>query len=189
MVGRAARTGLRTAVPDHERTRRRTLPLRSAAVHPSFQAGSTDNQAGAFTPFALNLATPRRRPGAGRGSRCACPPGSRRCSQSSRPAQNPRRPGMDVRPGKPDRPGHRASGLGPEPVQLTGQVYLTSRYDGAPFGLLVRTPPKAGPFDLGYVNVRSTHQRQPAHRPGDDHKRPRSRDEAIPTCSKASPSS
>jgi hypothetical protein len=34
-------------------------------------------------------------------------------------------------------------------------VYLTTGYDGAPFGLLVRTHAAAGPFDLGYVNVRS----------------------------------
>ena len=49
-----------------------------------------------------------------------------------------------------------ASGLGPnEPVELTGQAYLTTGYDGAPFGLLVRTLAKVGPFNLGYVNVRS----------------------------------
>ncbi len=40
-------------------------------------------------------------------------------------------------------------------MNLTGQAYLTSGYDGAPFGLLVRTHAKAGPFDLGFVNVRS----------------------------------
>ncbi|HUB36926.1 MAG TPA: hypothetical protein VL972_08880, partial [Solirubrobacteraceae bacterium] len=49
-----------------------------------------------------------------------------------------------------------ASGLGAhEPVELTGQAYLTSGYDGAPFGLLVRTLANTGPFELGYVDVRS----------------------------------
>ena len=38
---------------------------------------------------------------------------------------------------------------------LGGDAYLTTGYDGAPFGLLVRTHAAAGPFDLGYVNVRS----------------------------------
>ena len=47
------------------------------------------------------------------------------------------------------------SGLGSEPVMLGGNVYLTTGYDGAPFGLLVRTQAAAGPFNLGYVDVRS----------------------------------
>ena len=48
-----------------------------------------------------------------------------------------------------------SAGLGEEPFNLPGQVFLTAGYDGAPFGLLVSTPAVAGPFDLGMVNVRS----------------------------------
>ena len=40
-------------------------------------------------------------------------------------------------------------------MNLTGKAYLTTGYEGAPFGLLVRTEAKAGPFNLGFVNVRS----------------------------------
>jgi hypothetical protein len=48
-----------------------------------------------------------------------------------------------------------SSGLGGSPVTLPGSAYLTQGYDGAPFGLLVATRAKAGPFDLGMVYVRS----------------------------------
>jgi hypothetical protein len=48
-----------------------------------------------------------------------------------------------------------SSGLGGAPVTLAGQVYLTKGYDGAPFGLLDATLAQAGPFNLGWVYVRS----------------------------------
>ena len=47
-------------------------------------------------------------------------------------------------------------GLGSDPFTVTGgQVFLTESYKGAPFGLSILTPAIAGPFNLGYVNVRA----------------------------------
>ncbi|MHB8492131.1 MAG: hypothetical protein ACYDA6_07990, partial [Solirubrobacteraceae bacterium] len=49
-----------------------------------------------------------------------------------------------------------SAGVGSEPLQLSGPVYLTGPYAGAPFGLSVVVPALAGPYDLGTVVVRAT---------------------------------
>lgn len=46
------------------------------------------------------------------------------------------------------------SGTGPNPVKLGGHAYLAGPYNGAPLSMVVITPAKSGPFDLGNVVVR-----------------------------------
>jgi hypothetical protein len=46
------------------------------------------------------------------------------------------------------------SGTGPNPVKLGGKAYLAGPYKGAPLSMVVITPAKSGPFDLGNAVVR-----------------------------------
>ncbi len=46
------------------------------------------------------------------------------------------------------------AGAGTNPFALTGQVYLTTSYNGEPFGLSIVVPAIAGPYNLGTVVVR-----------------------------------
>ncbi|MGH2903424.1 MAG: hypothetical protein ACRDK7_07575 [Solirubrobacteraceae bacterium] len=48
------------------------------------------------------------------------------------------------------------AGAGPEPYPLSGPVYLTGPYDGAPYGLSIPVSVVAGPFNLGTVTTRAT---------------------------------
>jgi hypothetical protein len=123
---------------------------------PSFQAGTVNNAAGVYSPFSLTIGHPDAdQPLTGVTTKL--PPGAAAMLSSITPCPEPP-VGQEWNCGANSLIGKSASssGFGSSPYTLAGQVYLTTGYDGAPFGLLVSTNAEhAGPFNLGVINVRS----------------------------------
>jgi hypothetical protein len=156
-------------------------PSNPLQFSPGLQAGSTNPAAGAFTPFTLSLVRPDGQQPL-TGLAVHLPPGIAAMLANVTPCPEPPS-GQEWSCPPSSQIGHasEASGLGGEPVVLHGEVYLTSGYDGAPFGLLVRTLAAAGPFNLGYVNVRSRIDVDPQSAAVSVTTDPGPRREAIPT--------
>jgi hypothetical protein len=136
----------------------------------SFTAGTITPQAGAYSPFVLNLARPD---GSQRlsGFDLTLPPGlSGRlagvatCSDQALAAAEARS-GLEegaLEQANPSCPADSrlgsvtvAAGPGPSPLHVAGTTYLAGPYKGAPLSMAVITPAVAGPFDLGVVVVRA----------------------------------
>jgi hypothetical protein len=122
--------------------------------HPSFVAGTTNNQAGAFSPTTVTVSrtdsdedlqriavrlpqglwamvSKVQRCAEAQAQAAACAPQSRVGSVSV------------------------LAGPGADPLLLNGSVYLTGPYEGAPFGLSIVVPAVAGPLNLGTIAVRA----------------------------------
>ncbi|HVT00135.1 MAG TPA: hypothetical protein VHE08_06420 [Solirubrobacterales bacterium] len=134
--------------------------------HPSFEAGTADPIAGAFTPLVINI---NRNDGEGelKNVDFTLPPGI-----SAKLAGVPYCPeaGIATAASKSGRQEQAApscpaasqigtvdvgAGVGSQPFHTGGRVYLAGPYKGAPLSAVVITPAVAGPFDLGNVVVRS----------------------------------
>jgi hypothetical protein len=125
------------------------------AFGPGFEAKSVDTQAGDYTNFQLELSRPDGDQALSSVSMhlpsgvAALLANVELCSETQA-AVSACSAGSQI--GKATA----IAGLGSEPyVQEGGRVYITGPYGGAPFGLEIVTPADAGPFNLGYVTVRS----------------------------------
>jgi hypothetical protein len=122
---------------------------------PSFEAESTNTQAAAFTPFKLRV----RRPDGDAALKTISmqlPPGLAAVLASVPLCPEPQAAAGDCSAESEIGQSVARSGLGGTPFSLSGKVYLTGPYNGAPFGLSsVTEATNVGPFQVGKIVVRS----------------------------------
>jgi hypothetical protein len=125
-----------------------------SGLAPGFVAGTVIPEAGAFTPFTLNIS---RHDGDQdlAGIQVHTPPGLLGMLSSVPLCEEPL--AQEGHCPSSSRIGSTmvASGAGSHPFEIGGSVYLTTGYKGAPFGLSIVTNAVAGPFNLGLVVVRA----------------------------------
>jgi hypothetical protein len=129
-------------------------PCPGGQFAPSFSAGTTDNQAGGFSPLSVTLS---RADGEQHlaSTRVTMPPGLLGVLNGVERCPEPQ--ASQGACGRDSLIGHTttSAGPGPQPFYVGGNVFLTGPYKGAPFGLSVVVHAVAGPFDLGNVVVRA----------------------------------
>ena len=123
---------------------------------PSLIAGVTSPVAGATSPFSLTVKREDREQDV-KSLSSTLPPGL--LAYVSRVARCPEplasQAALDACPAASEIGTTTVSvGPGSDPYTVTGKVYFTGPYGGAPFGLSVLVPAVAGPFNLGTVLVR-----------------------------------
>jgi hypothetical protein len=115
---------------------------------PGFQAGTTNLQAGAFTPFTLTMTRPDADQTLG-GIEMHMPPGFSGVLSSVRLCGEPQ--ALQGTCGAESMIGETvvSAGLGGDPYTVTGgKVYITTAYGGGQYGLSIVNPAAAGPFVL-----------------------------------------
>jgi hypothetical protein len=140
-----------------------------APFHPGFEAGSVNNQAGAFSPFDMRLT---RKDGEQDMTKFSAvlPPGVTgkiaglsRCPEAAI-AQAKSRTGPHGGTEELEHPSCPASskigrtlagaGVGSQLTYVPGSLYLAGPYNGDPLSVVAIVPALAGPFDAGTVVVR-----------------------------------
>jgi hypothetical protein len=147
----------------------------SGKFSPSLTAGTTNAQAGAFSPFEIGFS---RQDGEQRlgGVRVVAPPGLLASFASAARCPEPQAAQGECGAASEIGEASIAAGPGEDPVWIKGKIYLTgsippegstlpagvstfpaggSNQSGAPFGLSIVVPAIAGPFNLGEIVVRA----------------------------------
>jgi hypothetical protein len=121
---------------------------------PGFTAGTTNNQAGAFSPFSVTISRQDGEQSLG-GVEVTAPAGLLAILRGVERCPEPQ--AAEGTCGANSLIGHATAGAGAgsHPFYTGGQVFLTGPYKGAPFGLSVVVPAVAGPFNLGSIVVRA----------------------------------
>ena len=123
---------------------------------PRFTAGEEDTQAGAFTPFNLTIFRPDGDQ-ALTGLTVHLPQGAAAMLSSVTPCPIAQADAGTCGPESRVGESMTSSGLGGEPLTLPGEVFLTEGFDGAPFGVSVKTnAERVGPFNVGTIIANST---------------------------------
>jgi hypothetical protein len=122
---------------------------------PSLTAGTTSIQAGGFSPFTMTMSRPDGSQNL-QAIKLKMPPGLLGTLATVKLCKEAQ---ANVGTCGPESLiGHTTVGVGVggDPFTVTGgEVFITEGYGGAPYGLSIVNPAKAGPFDLGKVIVRA----------------------------------
>ncbi len=127
---------------------------------PSFAAGTSSNQAAAYSPFSVTLSRTDQEQNLGQVS-VHMPAGVLGMLSKVSVCGEPQAE-QGICPAA-SQIGHVTVGAGtgsdplyvPQAGKPQAPVFLTGPYRGAPYGLLIAVPAQAGPFDLGVVKVRA----------------------------------
>jgi hypothetical protein len=123
---------------------------------PGFAAGTVNNQAGAFSPLSLTMSRADGDQQLG-GVSMKLPTGLLGTLSNVKLCQEPQAAQGTCGPESQIGSMTVGAGAGATPFYVhDGKIYATGPYKGAPYGLSVVVPAKAGPFDLGTVVVRGT---------------------------------
>jgi hypothetical protein len=125
-----------------------------ASFSPSFMAGTTQTAGGSYTEFSTTLGRADRMQDLA-AVQVQTPPGLLGMLSHVSLCQEPQAAQGTCSSAAEIGTATAGAGAGSEPFWVTGKVYVTGPYKGAPYGLSIVLPAKAGPFNLGTVVTRA----------------------------------